>query len=201
MRSARTPTPRKIWGRDRFMPTNTAFLPSGDFLVTDGYGSYHVHRYSHAADWQTQFGGPGKGNGKFDTPHGIWIDDRPGRTPSIVVADRAHHTLQYLTLDGEYIETVTGFGLPANISTYRDLMVVPELFGRVSLLGKDNRVVARLAMTRPASARTVSSQSGVIRGNGNRAGSCTLMMHVLMQTAISSSPNGSPPDASPNCSA
>ncbi len=33
--------PEKVWGRDRFMPTNTAFLPDGDIIVADGYGSYY----------------------------------------------------------------------------------------------------------------------------------------------------------------
>jgi hypothetical protein len=30
-----------IYGqRDNFMPTNICFLPDGDFLVADGYGSF-----------------------------------------------------------------------------------------------------------------------------------------------------------------
>ena len=33
--------PQKIWGRDRFMPTNIAFLPNGEFMVADGYGSFY----------------------------------------------------------------------------------------------------------------------------------------------------------------
>ncbi len=136
--------PQKVWGRDRFMPTNTAFLPNGDFYVADGYGSFFVHRFDRTAAWLSCFGGPGNGQGKFDTPHGIWIDDRPGRTPHVVIADRAHHALQYLTLDGTYVKTLPGFGLPANITTHQDLMVVPELLGRVSILDAANRVVARL---------------------------------------------------------
>ena len=61
-----------------------------------------------------------------------------------MVCDRAHHTLQYLTLDGKYIETLTGYGLPANIDTYGDLMLVPELHARVTLLDAKNQVVAQL---------------------------------------------------------
>jgi hypothetical protein len=52
--------------------------------------------------------------------------------------------LQYFTLDGAYLETVTGFGLPANLDTWRDLLLVPELHARVSLLNSKNEVVARL---------------------------------------------------------
>jgi len=136
--------PERLWGRDRFMPTNIAFLPDGGFLLADGYGSFYIHRYDREGNWQSSFGGPGDGQGKFNTPHGLWIDRREGREPRLIVTDRAHNTLQYLTLDGQYIETLEGYGLPANADTYQDLMVVPELVARVSILDADNRVVARL---------------------------------------------------------
>ena len=136
--------PQKVWGRNRFMPTNFAFLPGGDFYLADGYGSYFVHRYDKDGNWKGKFGGPGKGNGSFNLPHGIWVDDRKGREPSIVVCDRANNTLQYLSLDGKHIETLTGYGLPANVDTWKGLMVVPELVARVSILDSKNQVVARL---------------------------------------------------------
>jgi hypothetical protein len=136
--------PQKLWGRDRFMPTNFAFLPDGDFLLADGYGSYSIHRYDKDGNWKSSFGGPGAGQGTFDTPHGLWVDTRGGREPRLIVADRAHHTLQCLTLSGQYINTLTGFGLPANVATYQDLMVVPELYARVTILDTNDRVVAQL---------------------------------------------------------
>lgn len=136
--------PKKVWGRDRFMPTNFAFLPDGDFLLADGYGSYYIHRYDQEGNWKGCFGGPGDGEGKFNLPHGIWLDGRPGRDPAVVICDRAHHTLQYLTVDGRHLETLTGYGLPANADTYEELMVVPELFARLTILDGSNRVVARL---------------------------------------------------------
>ena len=134
----------KRWGRDAFMPTNFAFLDDGGFLLADGYGSFCIHRYDKDANWVSKFGGPGKGEGKFNTPHGIWIDRRPGRKPQIVVCDRAHHSLQYFTMDGKYIETLKGYGLPANIDSWKDLLLVPELHARVTLLNNKNEVVARL---------------------------------------------------------
>ncbi len=134
---------RKVWGRDRFMPTNFAFLPDGDFLLADGYGSYFIHRYDKEGNWKGHFGGPGEGQGTFDTPHGLWIDRR-GSRPVLVVTDRAHHTLQRLSLDGTHLETQTGFGLPANIDTREDLALVPELLGRVSILDRNHQFVARL---------------------------------------------------------
>jgi hypothetical protein len=137
------------WNRRGFLPTNFAFLDDGGFLLADGYGSFKIHRYDKDAKWMSSFGGAGEGKGTFNTPHGIWIDRRPAadgsaREPSIVVCDRAHDTLQILGMDGAYKETITGFGLPANIDTWKNLMVVPELKSCVTLLDEKNAVVARL---------------------------------------------------------
>ena len=132
------------WHRKGFLPTNFAFLDDGGFLLADGYGTFAVHRFDKDGNWLSHFGGAGAGEGKFATAHGLWIDRRPGREPSIVVTDRAHNTLQIFNMDGVYQETLTGFGLPANIDTHENLMLVPELRSRVSLLNEKNEVVASL---------------------------------------------------------
>jgi len=103
-----------------------------------------VHRYDNEGNWVSKFGGPGDGEGKFNLPHGIWIDRRPGRKERIVVCDRAHHTLQYFNMDGKYLETLRGYGLPANCDTYKNLMLIPELHARVTLLNEKNEVVVQL---------------------------------------------------------
>ena len=84
----------KRWGRDAFMPTNFAFLNDGGFLLADGYGSFYVHRFDKAGNWVSKFGGPGKGEGEFATPHGIWIDRRPGREERVVVCDQPRRTMR-----------------------------------------------------------------------------------------------------------
>ncbi|MCP4886323.1 MAG: hypothetical protein GY904_06890 [Planctomycetaceae bacterium] len=136
--------PKKVWGRDRFMPTNFAFLPDNTFLVADGYGSYYIHHYDSDGNWLKSFGGAGQGEGTFSLPHGLWVDTRPGGEPEIVVADRAHNAIQVLTLEGTYKKTVDGFGLPANIDTMGDLMLVPELVACVSLLDRDHKTIATI---------------------------------------------------------
>jgi len=135
---------KPTWSRQGFLPTNVAFLDDGGFLLADGYGTFRVHRYDKDAKWLGSFGGAGEGNGTFDTPHGLWIDRRAGREPAVVVCDRAHNTLQILGLDGAHQETLPGFGLPANIDTWNNLMLVPELMACVTLLDEKNQVVARL---------------------------------------------------------
>jgi hypothetical protein len=141
------------WGRDRFHPTNFAFHPDDGFFLADGYGGFCIHRYDADGKWQSKFGKPSDdadADGTFDTPHGVWIDDRaeseasaPGE-PLIVVADRANARLQWFTLDGEHRRTQDDFLLPANVDRRGDLLIVPDLIGRVTLLGRDNKVIAHL---------------------------------------------------------
>lgn len=132
------------WSRRGFLPTNFAFLDDGGFLLADGYGAHCIHQFDKDANWVNVFGGTGKGEGKFNLCHGLWIDKREGREPSIIVTDRSHNTLQYLTMDGEYIETMTDFGLPANIDIRGNTMMIPELKARVTLLNEKNEVITRL---------------------------------------------------------
>lgn len=136
--------PAKRWGRDAFLPTNFAFLPDGGFYLADGYGSYRIHRYDPAGKWVSMFGAIGKENGQFQTSHGVWLDDRPGRQPSVVVCDRANKRLQWFTLDGQHLKTLDGFILPANIDSRGDVLLVPDLSARITLLDKDNKVITHL---------------------------------------------------------
>lgn len=136
--------PVKRWGRDAFMPTNFAFLPDGGFFLADGYGSFRIHRYDQNGKWLSMFGEPGTGDGQFNTPHGLWIDNRPGREISVVVADRANKRLQWFTLGGKHLKTLDGFILPANLDTRGDVLLVPDLSARITLLGKDDQVIVHL---------------------------------------------------------
>ena len=135
---------KRHWGRDVFLPTNFAFLDDGGFFLVDGYGTYRVHRYDKDANWVSMFGAIGGKDGEFKTSHGIWIDARPGRKKSVVVADRANKRLQWFTLAGKHIKTMDGFMLPANIDTHGDIMVVPDLRSRITLLDKNDKVITHL---------------------------------------------------------
>jgi hypothetical protein len=135
---------QRHWGRDIFLPTNFAFLDDGGFLLVDGYGSFRVHRYDKDSNWVSMFGAIGKKDGEFQTSHGLWIDNRPGREKSVVVADRANQRLQWFTLDGKHLKTLDGFILPANVDTRGEVMLVPDLSARITLLDGDNRVITHL---------------------------------------------------------
>jgi hypothetical protein len=130
--------------RNVFQPTNIAFCPNGKgFYVADGYGGYVIHMYDENAKYKSTFGTAGKADGEFQLPHGVWTDTRAGREPSLVVADRVNGRLQWFTLEGKHKETLDGFILPANVDTFGELMLVPELAARITLLDGKNKVVAR----------------------------------------------------------
>ncbi len=91
------------------------------------------------------FGGVGTEEGKFKTPHGIWLDDRPGRKPHLVVADRANARLQRFTLDGEHIgEDFHEVSYPASFDTRGDVLLVPDLHARVTLLDRNDKLISHL---------------------------------------------------------
>jgi len=140
-----TPQEPEVYGpKKRFVPTNVAFAPDGGFYIGDGYGSSYIHQYDKDAKWVRTWGGFGEEPGKMKTPHGLWLDDRPGREATLVVADRANARLQYFTLDGKFIEFVQGLSFPAHIDTRGTDMLVPDLHARVSIFDKDNKVITHL---------------------------------------------------------
>ena len=71
---------------EKYCPTNVAFLPGGDLLVGDGYGSSYIHRYTAAGEFVKTIINPGGEAGKVSCPHGLWIDDRSG-APRLAVLD------------------------------------------------------------------------------------------------------------------
>lgn len=128
----------------QFNPTNVAFHPDGGFYVGDGYGSSYIHQYDQDAVWVRTWGGKGSEAGQMSCPHGLWLDDRPGRTPSLVVADRANARLQYFTLDGKHLSFVEDVSFPADIDIQGETMLVPDLHARVTLMDKDNNTIVHL---------------------------------------------------------
>ncbi|MCC9605838.1 twin-arginine translocation signal domain-containing protein [Blastopirellula sp. JC732] len=127
-----------------YRPTNVAFAPDGGLYIGDGYGSHYIHQYDKDAKWVRTWGGAGSEPGKMKTPHGMWFDDRPGRTPSLAVADRANARLQYFTPTGEHLGFVNDLLFPADIDIQGEVMLVPDLHARITLLDKDNNVITHL---------------------------------------------------------
>lgn len=133
----------KLGERVTFRPTNASFRPDGGYYLGDGYGSNWIFEYDKKDKFVRAIGGKGTEDGQFSTPHGQWLDDRDG-TPKLVVADRANKRLQWFGMDGNHLRTQDGFLFPADIDVRGDLMLVPDLHARITLLNKQNEVIAHL---------------------------------------------------------
>lgn len=139
--------------KKNYNPTNICFTPDGGFVVGDGYGSAFMIRYDKDAKQVAVFGGGGKEEGKFATPHGQWVDDRNKDKPELVVCDRANARLQRFDLDGKFRSATkpgAAVSFPAHAKTRGEVLLVPDLHARVSLFGKDNKLICHLGEETPS---------------------------------------------------
>lgn len=136
-----------------WVPTNACFAKNGDVFIGDGYGSSFIHRFDINGNLLGTIARPGRDEGRVNCPHGLWVDARSGEE-KLVVADRSNRRLQYFSLDGEHLGFVTeGMRLPCDFSIRGDLMVVPDLESVVTILDKENTVVAHLGDGKPTNLR------------------------------------------------
>ena len=127
----------------KYSPTNVAIAPNGDIYVADGYGSSFITQYDAGGRFIRTFGGKGKDIGQLDCPHGLMVDRR-GSEPVLLVADRSNRRLQTFSLAGQPLATFDGFPHPCHFAERDGLVVVPDLFAKVTLIDRGNRVVAQL---------------------------------------------------------
>ncbi|SRR5581483_818054 len=138
---------------DRYCPTNVAFHPDGDLFVGDGYGSSYIHRFTKDGPYVSTIVPPGSEAGEVSCPHGLWVDQR-GKQPKLIVADRGNRRIQYFTLEGQHLSFLTeGMRMPCHIHFQKNLMLVPDLESVVTILDKDDKVIASLGDGHPSNLR------------------------------------------------
>lgn len=127
-----------------YKPTAIAVGPNGHVYIADGYGENWIHEYDENQKYIKSFGGPGTEPGKFKTCHGLSIDNR-GPKPLLLVCDRENRRLQHFDLEGNFVAVIAEhLRRPCSVSFHGDNVAVAELEGRVSILDKDNKIVATL---------------------------------------------------------
>ncbi len=138
-----------IYEGTRFSPTAVAVNEevhggNGDVWVADGYGAYLVHRFDREGHYLSSLSGE-EGAGRFDCPHGIFIDRRKAE-PELYVADRSNARFQVYDLEGGFKRVFGSEFLttPSAMVTYQDVMVVAELRARLTLLDIDDRLLGYL---------------------------------------------------------
>ncbi|TAJ18229.1 MAG: hypothetical protein EPO68_08235 [Planctomycetota bacterium] len=129
---------------DEYVPTAVAIGPAGQVFVADGYGRSWVHEFDARGAYVKTFGGPGKQPGQFVCPHGLGVDER-GKEPLLVVCDRENNRLQRFDMQGRLFDVIGGdLRRPCTVQQRGDDLLVADLAGRVTILGKDNQVIAHL---------------------------------------------------------
>ena len=92
---------------DQFLPTETAVNPAnGDIYIADGYGQNFIVQYNQKGEYIRHFGGRGDTNNTFNCCHGVLVDTRDAKKPSLLITDRSHMQLKRFTLEGKYLSTI-----------------------------------------------------------------------------------------------
>ena len=123
--------------------TGIAVAPNGDIYVTDGYGLDYIHRFDRTGKYLASFGGKAA-PWNFDQAHKIAIDTR--FTPvRLLCTDRRHRRLVAMDLKGNVLSVFgEGLRLPSAFAVRGNELAVAELEGRVTILGRNNEVIATI---------------------------------------------------------
>ena len=127
-------------GPDRFnQPTDVAVTPSGEFLVSDGYGNSRVVRFSKDGRYLGEWGTKGRGEGQFNLPHAIVLDP-DGR---IYVGDRENDRVQVFDPEGKFLAQWKEGGAPYGLflTADRRLLVADGRANRVTVLDRNGKAL------------------------------------------------------------
>jgi sugar lactone lactonase YvrE len=144
------------------------FGGNGDVWVADGYGKSLVHRFDSSGTYLTTIDGH-SGAGAFKCPHGIQFDPRRDE-PELLVADRGNSRVQVFDAEGRFKRAFGSDYMtsPDGFSFFGDLMIVPELTARLTLVDRNDECVAVLGEN-----DSVSGEKGWPNHRGNvEPGTC-----------------------------
>jgi len=133
---------------NEYRPTNVVATPDGSIFAADGYGKNYIHKYDKDRKYVKSFGGQGAApvaeDGKFNRCHGLAVDTR-GAKPLLFVCNRESGRVEHWDTDGNFVKVLQrDLRMPAGADVRGDYAVIAELRGRVTVLGKDNSIVAQI---------------------------------------------------------
>lgn len=89
-------------GRDFYhfnLPTDIAVAQDGSFYVSDGYENSRIIKFSKEGKYLFEWGKYGNGQGEFNIPHGIDLDNKG----NVYVADRENNRVQKFDCNGKFL--------------------------------------------------------------------------------------------------
>jgi DNA-binding beta-propeller fold protein YncE len=149
-----------------FKPTETAVNPAnGDIYVADGYGKNFIIQYNAKGEYIRHFGGKGATDNTFECCHGVLVDTRDKKNPTLLITDRSHQSLKRFTLDGKYLATIPvpgsficrpvlkGKNLYAAV--YRSTSQDIKNSGYITIFDEKDRVISTPGGTKPMYTKNV----------------------------------------------
>jgi len=138
-----------------YMPTDIAFAPNGELVVSDGYGNARVVRFSADGKLLGEFGHRGNGSGEFQLPHSVVID-RQGR---IYVADRDNQRVEVFDSSGKFLTEWD------HVGALSSLIMTPDqkIWAGGVLRDLDGKALERL----PGEGPDARAHGGAIAANGD----------------------------------
>jgi peptidylamidoglycolate lyase len=82
------------------LPTDVAVTNDGSFYVSDGYGNSRVVKFSAAGKYLFAWGKKGNGEGEFNIPHAVSLDEKG----NVYVADRENKRIQIFDSTGKFLK-------------------------------------------------------------------------------------------------
>jgi DNA-binding beta-propeller fold protein YncE len=135
--------------------THTALSPKGEIYVADGYENGCVHKFAPDGKLLSSWGECGSDPGQFNIPHNICTDAEGW----VYVADRENHRVQIFDGDGRYETQWNNLHRPCGLfmSAAEPVCYIgelgpfmqanqnfPNVGPRISIVGKDGKLVARV---------------------------------------------------------
>lgn len=173
-----------------FLPTDAVVPPGSPVVyVADGYGSSFVHHFDVKTGkyLNVSFGGGGSSTRpqRFNCPHGINYDNN---RDLLVISDRGNNRLQYVTRDGNHVETVdlgpaSALGIaghmPCNVDLNRSSfsedqpsLLVPSLDGIVGILSRKIQVLSVLNVSSLLGDKCPHPHDAILLDNGDMVLCC-----------------------------
>ena len=138
-----------------YLPTDIAFAPNGDLLVTDGYGNDRVMRFTKDGKYLSEFGTRGNGPGQFQLPHNVVVDAKG----LIYVTDRDNQRVEVFDSTGKYLRQWEHIGGQSSLVMTAD----QHIWTGATLRDLDGKPVERL----PGSGPDARAHGAAMAPNGD----------------------------------
>ena len=138
-----------------YLPTDIAFAPNGELVVTDGYGNARLVRYTKDGKYLGEFGTRGNGPGQFQLPHNVVIDAKG----LIYVSDRDNQRIEIFDAKGKYLRQWE------HVGGLSSLIMTPDqhIWAGGVLRDLDGKAIERL----PGEGANARGHGGAVTANGD----------------------------------